>query len=133
MDMDFLSGLGIYGEAADAVLSKHCEEVSGLQLDFAVERELSKRGVKSMEAALKLFDKSGLNYSDGKADGLSERINEFSRNNDFLFSAGGKPYFTRQPVQSSGISRADFDKMGYEKRLRLFNQSPELYKRLTKN
>lgn len=133
MDMDFLSGLGICEEAAGAVLSKYCEEVNGLRLDFAVERELSKRGVKSMDAALKLLDKSGLNYSDGKVEGLTERIDEFSKNNDFLFSGGDKPYFTRQPVQTSGISKADFDKMGYEKRLKLFNESPELYKRLTKN
>ncbi len=133
MNMEFLTELGICDEAADAVLSKHCEEVNGLQLDFAVERELSKRGVKSMDAALKLLDKTGLNYSDGKVEGLTERIDDFSKNNDFLFSDGDKPYFTRQASQPTGISKEDFDKMGYEKRLKLFNESPELYKRLTKN
>ena len=132
MNIEFLSELGICDEAADAVLSKHCEEVNGLQLDFAVERELSKRGVKSMDAALKLFDKSGLSFSDGKVDGLTEKIDDFSKNNDFLFSGGDKPVFTRQPNQTQRISKEEFDKMGYEKRLKLFNECPELYKRLTK-
>lgn len=132
MDMEFLSGLGLDEAAADAVLSRHSEEINGLRLDFTLERELAKRGVKSMDAALKLFDKEGLTFADGRVDGLEEKINSFERENDFLFSKeSAKPVFSKPTAGSAGISKAEFDKMGYEKRLKLFNESPEVYRQLT--
>ena len=70
MDMEFLQELGLSEETANAVLEKHSQELDGIQLDFSLERELTKRGVKSMEAAMNLFDKEGLSFSDGRVLGL---------------------------------------------------------------
>lgn len=134
MDKNFLSGLGINSEAADTIINRHSDELNKLQLDFAVEREFTKRGVRSIDAAMKLFSKDGLEYSNGTIDGLAEKIDAFQSKNDFLFETNNpKPHFTKQLSHSSGITKSEFDKMGYEKRLRLFNDSPDVYRKLSTN
>ena len=133
MDMEFLQELGLSEETANAVLEKHSQELDGIQLDFSLERELTKRGVKSMEAAMKLFDKEGLSFSDGRVLGLSEKLDSFEKENDFLFSKGDtKPVFSKPTAGSADITKAEFEKMGYGNRLKLYNENPELYHSLAK-
>ena len=133
MNPEFLSELGIEGENAEAIIAKVNDEISQIRLTHSIENELKQRGAKNINAAMKLFDQEGLKFSDGKVEGLSERMAEFEKENDFLFSADiPKTVFTA-PVESGtgdSISREDFAKMGYSKRLKLFNEQPEVYKRL---
>ncbi len=134
MDRDFLIELGIEEENADAILDKHTEEIGSIKLNHTVENELLKRGVKSVSAAMKLFNTDGLIYTDGKIEGLYERLEDFSKENDFLFEVNNKrPVFSKKTTPEAGITKAEFEKMGYEKRLRLYKESPEVYKKLTGN
>lgn len=134
MDKDFLKELGIDEKNANAILDKHTEEIGSIRLNHTVESELMKRGVRSISAAMKLFDTQGLVYTDGKVDGLSQRLDDFSKENDFLFEQEiKKPVFSKKTIPDEGITKTEFEKMGYEKRLKLFNESPEVYKKLTGN
>jgi len=134
MDKDFLIELGIDEENADTILNKYTQEVGSIRLNYTVESELIKRGVKSVSAAMKLFDTDGLVYTEGEIEGLFERLDDFSKENDFLFEQSVKrPVFSKKTIPECGITKAEFEKMGYEKRLKLFNDSPEVYKKLTQN
>ena len=134
MDKEFLLDLGVDDDIVDNIIARHSEEVNNIRLDFAVERELSKRGAKNISAAMKLIDKSGLSYDNGYIEGLSEKIESFATENDFLFEKENKiPFFSKPASRTKGITKSEFEKMGYENRLRLFNESPDLYKKLTRN
>ena len=134
MDRDFLTGLGIDEENADAILQEHTKELGILNLNHTVESELIKRGAKSVSAAMKLFDTDGLTYTQGQVEGLYEKLDEFEEQNDFLFDEKvKKPVFSKKLTANTAITKSEFEKMGYEKRLKLFKESPELYKKLTNN
>ena len=135
MDKDFLIGLGIDEENVELILQKNSSEISDIKVKHQVERELSKRGVKNINAAMKLFDTSGLCVSENGIDNLNEMIEGFVGENDFLFESKNKPVFSA-PTSSQhdfNISRDEFLKMGYAKRLKLFNENPQMYKMLTEN
>ena len=87
MDLEFLSELGIEGENAETIISKANEEISQIRLIHSIENEFKQRGAKNVNAAMKLFNSDGLKFSDGKIEGLSERMAEFEKENDFLFAA----------------------------------------------
>lgn len=134
MDKNFLSELGIDTDTADTIITKYSDEINNIQLNFALEKELTKRGVKSIDAAIKLFDKNNPEYSNLTIDNISEKIDDFELKYDFLFgNTNPKPHFSQHSARSTGITKAEFEKMGYEKRLKLFNESPDVYKKLTKN
>lgn len=134
MDRDFLIELGIDEENANTILDKYTEEIGSIRLKHTVENELMKRGAKSISAAMKLFDTNGLTYANGEVEGLFERLEDFSKENDFLFEESTKrPVFSKKTIPDSGITKAEFEKMGYEKRLKLFKENPEVYKKLTEN
>ena len=135
MDKDFLIGLGVDEENAELILQKNNSEISDIKVKHQVERELSKRGVKNINAAMKLFDTSGLCVSENGIDNLDEMVEGFVGENDFLFESENKPVFSA-PTSSQhdlSISRDEFLKMGYAKRLKLFNENPQMYKMLTEN
>ena len=133
MDLEFLSELGIEGENAETIIAKANDEISQIRLTHSIENEFKQRGAKNINAAMKLFNSDGLKFSDGKVEGLSERMADFEKENDFLFSSDiPKTVFSAPTDGGSGenISREDFAKMGYSKRLKLFNEQPELYTKL---
>lgn len=135
MDMEFLTALGISEENSAAILEQNNLEISNLNIKHTLENEFNKRGVKNLKAAMQLFDSSQLTYSDGYIDGLDEKLSSFVKENDFLFENKNHPPMFSAPTgkSDSGISREEFSKMGYEKRLRLFNENPQTYKELTEN
>ena len=134
MDIEFLKNLGINEENCAAILQQNNSEIAKLNIKHTLENEFTKRGVKNLSAAMKLFDGNELTYSDGQIDGLDEKLSSFIKENDFLFDKQDTPMFSAPAGKTdNGISREEFSKMGYEKRLRLFNENPETYKELTQN
>ena len=129
MDREFLEGLGIEGENIDLILEKSNSEISRERLFNSAKIEMSKRGVKNINAAMRLFDMEGI-----EDESLSERIDSFVLENDFLFEQNNpKPVFSGNVSneKKTGVTKDEFNKMGYIQRLKLFNEDPETYKQLT--
>lgn len=134
MDKDFLCGLGISEENAQLIISKNAEEISSIKVNHAVENALITNGVKNINAAMKLFDFNGLSVSENGIDGLNEKMDAFILENDYLFQNDKKPIFSAPSAQNTDslISREEFEKMGYTKRLKLYNENPQAYMELSK-
>ena len=129
MDREFLEGLGIEGENIDLILEKSNSEISRERLINSAKTEMSKRGVKNIDAAMRLFDMEGI-----ENESLSERIDSFVLENDFLFEQNNpKPVFSGNvsSEKETGVTKDEFNKMGYIERLKLFNENPEVYRQLT--
>lgn len=129
MDREFLQSLGVSEESIDEILKKSNDEISRERLINSAQSELSKRGVKNINAAMKLLDMDGL-----ESDNLLQKIDEFATENDFLFETNSpKPLFsgTVNNEKKSNVTKEEFSKMGYIERLKLFNENPENYRQLT--
>ena len=129
MDREFLEGLGIEGDNIDLILEKSNSEISRERLINSAKTEMSKRGVKNIDAAMRLFDMEGI-----EDESLSERIDSFVLENDFLFEQNNpKPVFSGNvsSEKETGVTKDEFNKMGYIERLKLFNENPEAYRQLT--
>lgn len=134
MDREFLEGLGLTDENIDLILEKSSSELSKERLLNSLKTEISNRGVKNIDAAMKLFDFDSIKDSENPFDEISLKVDEFVLNNDFLFEANNpKPVFSANldNRNDSVITKDDFNKMGYIERLKLFNENPEAYKQLT--
>lgn len=134
MDSKFLSELGISEENASIILEKNNNEISLVKLNHHIEKELFKRGAKNIDAAIKLLDIGDVTFDEENIDGINELLDNFQKENDFLFETQKHPMFSSSIANnpSPSISREEFSKMGYKKRLSLYNENPELYNELTK-
>ena len=84
---------------------------------------------------MKLFDIEGIECEQNTHEELSKRVDSFVMENDFLFGREDLPVFTSPTTipHDCSISRDEFMKMGYSKRLKLFNENPQMYKMLIDN
>lgn len=132
MDKEFLTGLGIDEDTVDTILSRHCSEIDSIHINNSVKQALLDNGVKSIDAAMKLFEFDGIKVNEGAIVGLEEKISAFVADNEFLFECREIPLFSAPSNGSiqKNISREEFSKMGYSQRLKLFNENPELYSQL---
>lgn len=129
VDRDFLESLGIAEENIDLILEKADYEMSKERLINSAQNELSKRGVKNLNAAMKLLDIEKI-----ESDNLLQKIDDFANENDFLFENNpSKPVFSANvsTQKESCVTKEEFSKMGYIERLKLFNENPDNYRQLT--
>ncbi len=129
VDRDFLESLGIAEENIDQIIQRANDEMSRERLINSAQNELSKRGVKNLNAAMKLLDIEGV-----EPDNLLQKIDDFANENDFLFESNSpKPVFSTNvsTQKESGVTKEEFSKMGYIERLKLFNENPDNYRQLT--
>lgn len=134
MDREFLESLGIEGENIDLILNKSNAEILKERLINSAKTEISKRGVKNIDAAMKLFDMEGIEGDQNAHEELSKRVDAFVMENDFLFESNNpKPVFSGnvRNEKETGVTKDEFNKMGYIQRLKLYNENPEAYKQLT--
>ncbi len=134
MDREFLEGLGITDENINLILDKANSQLSKERLFNSLKTEISKRGVKNIDAAMKLFDFDSIQTCENPFEEISHKVDEFVLNNDFLFESNNpKPVFSGNldNRNDSVITKDDFSKMSYIERLKLFNENPEAYKQLT--
>ena len=131
MDREFLESLGIEGENIDLILEKSNSEIAKERLIHSAKSEISKRGVKNIDAAMKLFDFEGIEDAE---DSLLKKVDSFVSQNDFLFEQSNpKPVFSGNVgnEKETVVTKDEFNKMGYAQRLKLFNENPEVYRQLT--
>ena len=129
MDKEFLESLGIAEENIELIIKKADDEISKERLINSAQNELSKRGVKNVNAAMKLLDIEGI-----EPENLIQKIDDFAIENDFLFETSShKPVFSSNvtSTKESGVTKEEFSKMGYIERLKLFNENPDNYRQLT--
>lgn len=134
MDREFLESLGIEAENIDLILNKSNSEILKERLINSAKTEISKRGVKNIDAAMKLFDMEGIEGEQDAQEELTRRVDAFVMENDFLFESNNpKPVFSGnvRNEKETGVTKEEFSKMGYIQRLKLYNENPEAYKQLT--
>lgn len=93
--------------------------------------ELESAGAKNDKAIRALLDMEKISVKDGVITGLLEQLDVLKAECDYLFNEDEtKPRFT------SGVSgksdKLDISKLSYKERLKLYKESPELYKSLAR-
>ncbi len=129
VDRDFLESLGIAEENIDQIIQRADDDMSRERIINSAQNELSKRGVKNLNAAMKLLDIEGVEQNN-----LLQKIDDFANENDFLFeNNSSKPVFSGKvsTQKDSCVTKEEFSKMGYIERLKLFNENPDNYRQLT--
>ena len=117
------------------ILKKAADEINNIKINYALRGELAKRGAKNIDAALRLFDFEGITMENGEIFGMDEKMESFVYENDFLFENKSTAPVFSAPTGNKGqkaISREEFAKMGYSKRLELYNLNPKMYEDLVK-
>lgn len=110
-------------------------EVEKIKFETAVNAELSGCGAKNVKALTGLLDMEKVTMKDGVLTGLSEQIEAIKQDNAYLFAdEPAKPGFSAGVTGTGGtpgITKEQFEKMGYAQRLQLRKSDPEAYKELT--
>ena len=132
MNKKFLTDLGISEELAGKILYQHKKEVDGINFENTVSQKIREAGAKDEKVVRALLDLSGLELADGDIEGLVERIENLKEDCGYLFdSSTDFPMFSNAGTgKSNDIKKENFKSMGYSKRLKLFCENPDLYKKL---
>lgn len=114
------------------------KEVEVFKKQNALEKALSKYKAKDTSILTKMLDMEKVKYDDNFeiVEGLEEQINTLKESHDYLFDNDKPlPKFTgniKQPVNNNTITKEVFKKMGYQDRVKLYNENKELYSQLVK-
>ncbi len=124
-------------EGLKAEIEKLQADNKSIRINSAVDKALMTARAKNIKAVKALFtdaDKFEL-QEDGTIKGLEEQIKAIQKENDYLFEATKKETTKitgANPAESNdekpkGVSKEEFDKMGYKERVDLKATNPELY------
>ena len=113
------------------------KEIEVFKKQNALDKALSKHKAKDTSILSKMLDMEKVKYNDKFeiVEGLEEQINSIKESHDYLFD-NDKPLPTltgdiKQPGNTQ-ITKEVFNKMGYQDRLKLYNENKELYDQLKK-
>ncbi len=113
------------------------KEIEVFKKQNALDKALSKYKAKDTSILSKMLDMEKVKYNDKFeiVEGLEEQINSIKESHDYLFDNDNPlPTFTgdiKQPGKTQ-ITKEVFNKMGYQERLKLYNENKELYDQLKK-
>ncbi len=113
------------------------KEIEVFKKQNALDKALSKYKAKDIGILSKMLDMEKVKYNDKFeiVEGLEEQINSIKESHDYLFENDNPlPTFTgsiKQPEKTQ-ITKEVFNKMGYQDRLKLYNENKELYDQLKK-
>lgn len=111
------------------------KEIEVFKKQNALDKALSKYKAKDTSILSKMLDMEKVKYNDKFeiVEGLEDQINSIKESHDYLFDNDKPlPTFTgdiKQPG-STQITKEVFNKMGYQDRLKLYNENKELYDQL---
>lgn len=111
------------------------KEIEVFKKQDALDKALSKYKAKDISILSKMLDMEKVKYNDKFeiVEGLEEQINSIKESHDYLFDSDKPlPTFTgdiKQPDKTQ-ITKEVFNKMGYQDRLKLYNENKELYDQL---
>jgi len=113
------------------------KEIEVFKKQNALDKALSKYKAKDTGILSKMLDMEKVKYNDKFeiVEGLEDQINSIKESHDYLFD-NDKPLPTfsgdiKQPEKTQ-ITKEVFNKMGYQDRLKLYNENKELYDQLKK-
>ena len=107
------------------------KDFNSFKFNSALELKLLASGAKNPKALKGLIDESKLTFEDGVLNGFDEQLEVIKTENDYLFGtgvAGG----LKHDSDPKGLTKEEFDKMGYQDKLKVYNETPELYNELAK-
>lgn len=113
------------------------KEIEDFKKQNALDKALSKYKAKDTSILSKMLDMEKVKYNDKFeiVEGLAEQINSIKESHDYLFDNDNPlPTFSGDIKQPGGaqITKEVFNKMGYQDRLKLYNENKELYDQLKK-
>lgn len=114
-----------YGEAK--------KEFEDYKRERAIDEFIKEAGARNITAVRSLLSMDKVEFESDELSGLREQIEVISKENPYLFETdnANKPSFTSNFEGGENIITKDaFKKLGYQERLRLFNDNPELYKEM---
>lgn len=113
------------------------KELDKIKFNYEIDKALSGAKAKNTKAVKALLDMENLKLADEKILGLDEQLEKIKEENDFLFEAEdkNKPPRIIRPGGSDepkGITKEQFNKMGYLERVKLKQKDESLYEKLSK-
>lgn len=111
-------------------------EIKKIKLDNAVQTALVGAGAKNAKAVLPFLKLDEVEFDDdGTVKGLNEKIEALktAEETSFLFNATKQQKFAgvtpkqQQKNSNVGVTKEQFEKMGYKERLEIYNTNKELY------
>lgn len=111
------------------------KEIEVFKKQNALEKALLNYKAKDTSILSKMLDMEKVKYNDKFeiVEGLEEQINSIKESHDYLFDSDKPlPTFTgdiKQPGKTQ-ITKEIFNKMGYQDRVKLYNENKELYDQL---
>lgn len=113
------------------------KEIEDFKKQNALDKALLNYKAKDASILSKMLDMEKVKYNDKFeiVEGLEDQINSIKESHDYLFD-NDKPLPTfsgdiKQPGKTQ-ITKEVFNKMGYQDRLKLYNENKELYDQLKK-
>lgn len=122
-----------------AAADKYAAELKAVQINSAVEKELTAAGAKNLKAVKALLEGLDKAELDGEnVKGLADQIKKLKTGEDtkFLFNEAAPGFKGVKGGSGNGgnpdtITKEAFAKMGYKERVELMEKSPETYKALS--
>ena len=111
------------------------KEIEDFKKQNALDKALLNYKAKDASILSKMLDMEKVKYNDKFeiVEGLEEQINSIKESHDYLFDSDKPlPTFTgdiKQPGKTQ-ITKEIFNKMGYQDRVKLYNENKELYDQL---
>ena len=126
-----------------AQIAKQQEELNQAKVDSALKIGLLSAGAKSSDIDYLIFKmghdedfKLELDES-GKVKGLDDKVKGLKTQFPNQFESSSQKKIEEKklekPDDNQTVTKEEFTKMGYQSRLKLFNDNPELYKELSNN
>ncbi len=110
-------------------------KIQKMEIDSIVNTALLGVKAKNTTAVKALLDLTDAKVKDGKIKGLEEQLQEVVKANPYLFGDTVKPNGvgagTPGDGGAKGITKEDFDKMGYSDRVKLMTEDKALYDEFT--
>lgn len=126
----------------EATIQKQVEELQTVQTESALKIGLLAAGAKATDIDYLIFkmkadDTFKVALDDnGQIKGLDEKVKSMKTQFPSQFESASQKKIEEKklekPDDNSSISQDDFKKMGYQQRVQLFNENPNLYEELAK-
>ena len=113
------------------------KEIEVFKKQNALDKALQGYKAKDTSILSKMLDMEKVKFNDKFeiVEGLEEQINPLKESHDYLFESDKPlPTFTgdiKSPANNNQITKEVFNKMGYQDRLKLYNENKDLYDQLT--
>lgn len=122
--------------AATTRENEYAAKLKAMEVDSIVDKSIMSLNGKNTKAIRALLDLNEAKVENGEVVGLKEQLESVQKDNPYLFGTDFKPNSTLPGEPGgktpAGITPAEFSKMNYSQRAKVYDENPELYNQLTK-